>query len=124
MRVEEEREISRVLADARSRVEHLYAAPRVPGDEAHHRALRSQIDAETRGRLAALPLTTRDPARVAARARLGDACLALTATYERDLEVYRLRLEALGGDLARFVMETRNAALEDNPRAALRAAIY
>jgi predicted aminopeptidase len=118
-RIEDERAISEALADARGRIEALYRAERVPGDRATRAALRAQIEAETRGRLGALELRTRDPERVAARARLGDACLALVATYDADLERYRVLLRRLGGDLARFVSAARHAAGALEPRAAL-----
>jgi predicted aminopeptidase len=115
-RIRDERAISRVLAEARRRIETLYSAPRVPGDHAAVAALRAQIEAETRGRLAGLALVTRNPERVAGRARLGDACLALAATYEADLESYRAALQRFGGDLALFVAAARAAAGAPDPR--------
>ncbi len=121
-RIADDRAVARVVADARERVRALYAAaPREPAGGTLE-ALRAQITAETRARLRALPLSTRDSERVAERARLGDACLALAATYEEDLEAYERRLHALGGDLRRFVDATRAAALEDDPRERLLAA--
>ncbi len=118
-RVDDDRAISRVMAETRARVATLYAASETPTDRAPRQALRAQIKAETRARLAALPLRVRDPARVAERARLGDACLALVATYEADLDAYRLVLQRLEGDLSRFVAVARRAADTDDPRAAL-----
>ncbi len=121
-RIDDERSISRVLAGARARIEALYGAERVPGDHAARAALRAQIAAETRGRLATLNLRTRNPAQVAARAQLGDACLALVATYEADLEGYKDVLQRFDGDLARFVTAARTAAAEPDPRASLLSA--
>ena len=119
-RVNDDRAISRVMADARRRIVDLYANERSAAD-GPVAAARAQIEAETRADLAALSLSTRNPERVAARARLGDACLALAATYEEDLEAYDQRLRALDGDLRRFVDATRAAAEGDDPRAELLA---
>ncbi len=119
-RIDDDRAVSRVMADTRARVAALYAASE-PEDGAVRRALRTQLEAESRARLAALPLRVRDPARVAERARLGDACLALVATYEADLDAYRRVLDGLGGDLGRFVAAARAAADTEAPRSALLA---
>jgi hypothetical protein len=56
---------------------------------------------------------------LAARLRLNDACLAIAATYAADTACYARALDALGGDLVRFVARMREAMAADDPRAAL-----
>ena len=76
---------------------------------------------QARATIAALPLTTRDPVRLAADVRLSDACLALTRTYAADVDDYAAALAALDGSLPRFVSRLREAAKAENPRAAMLA---
>ncbi len=117
-RVGDARAEARVLRELREDLAALYAE-QAPGPERDgHRAA---LVEEARARLATLPLETRDPRERAARARLNDACLALAGTYERDLEGFAARLQALGGDLGLFVRAMREAAEQDDPRAALLA---
>jgi predicted aminopeptidase len=114
-RVAEDRTVSEILGATRARIAALYAdAPAGPERD----AARARLGEEARAALAALPLTTRDAAALAARARLGDACLALEGTYTADLARYARRRDALGG-LAPLVAAARAAARTPAPRVAL-----
>jgi predicted aminopeptidase len=117
-RVEDERAIAREIARLRERVAALYREPDTP----ERAARRAALGDETRAALAALPLATLPADTIARMTPLQDACLALAATYDADLDAYARRLEALGGDLAAFFAEARQAARTDDPRAALGAA--
>jgi predicted aminopeptidase len=64
---------------------------------------RSEIEAETRQKLAALPLQVYDPEIAAAEARLSDACLALRGTYLDDGRRHERVLIALDGDLSAMI---------------------
>jgi predicted aminopeptidase len=66
-------------------------------------ALRAVAEARVRGELAALPLRVLDPERVASRARLSDACLALRGTYVQDLPRHAQLLTELDGDLEAMI---------------------
>lgn len=115
-RIADERAIARELGALRERVLALYDPAAAAPDLDRERAALSDA---TRTALAALPLTSFDPAAVAAAARLNDACLALAFTYHADLGAYAARLAALGGELPAFVAEVRAAAETDEPRRAL-----
>ena len=117
-RVSDARRVAGALLAFRHEVEALYARELAPADRA---AKRAAAEAQARAALAALPLTTRDPVRLAADVRLSDACLALTRTYAADVESYAAALAALDGSLPRFVERLRAAADSDDPRAALLA---
>ena len=52
-----------------------------------------------RTRLRSLPLRVYQGERVAEKARLSDACLALGGTYAKDLPRHEALFRALGGDL-------------------------
>jgi predicted aminopeptidase len=114
-RIDDERAVARILGELRESIAALYEAPASGATPVAREALEQQARASLR----ALPLTTADPALVAARTPLADPCLALRGTYERDLPVWTARLAALGGDLASFVAEARAAAHAEDPRAAL-----
>ncbi|MEB2346416.1 MAG: aminopeptidase [Deltaproteobacteria bacterium] len=114
-RIADERAVARTLRALREQVAALYREPASPARE----AARTAAAEATRTALAALPLETLDPAAVAATARLGDACLALAATYEADLDAFARHLATHGGDLAAFVAALREAARADDPRRAL-----
>lgn len=114
-RVADERAVAAEIAALRRRIEALYAAPPSAAADADRVAL----EADTRRAVAALPLTTRDPAELAAALRLSDPCLALEGTYEGDVPVWTERLAAEGGDLARFVAAAQHAAKAEDPHAAL-----
>jgi predicted aminopeptidase len=116
LRVEEDRQVGEELQALREKVALLYAST-PPGAE--REAARSELERQGRRRLAALPLRTRDPARLAEAARLNDACQALVGAYHADLPRYARLLETLGGDLPRFVSRAREAASAPDPRAAL-----
>ncbi len=118
LRVAEDRLVGAELQALRARVAVLYAG-QPPGAERD--AARSELEREGRRRLAALPLETRDPARLAEAARLNDACQALVGTYQADLPHYARLLESLSGDLPRFVARVREAASAPDARAALLA---
>jgi len=117
-RVNDARRLASALLAFRREVESLYARELAPDARA---AQRAAAEAQARAAIAALPLTTRDPARLAADARLSDACLALTRTYAADVESYAATLAALDGSLPRFVERLRQAAGSEDPRAALLA---
>ena len=116
VRVADERAIARELAALRAQVAALYR-DHLPAPE--RTARRAALSEATRSALGALPLTRFDAKAVAAAARLGDACLALAATYAADLDAYAGRLARLDGDLAGFVGVVRAAADEAAPREAL-----
>jgi predicted aminopeptidase len=115
-RVEDDRRIAAALLSLRDEV-----ARHIAGDPAGAERDARRREAEARGReaIAALALTTRDAAAVAAAARLNDACLALAGTYAADLAGYAEALAASGGDLGAFVARLRAAAGAPDPRAAV-----
>jgi predicted aminopeptidase len=104
------------LLRLRSAVAELYA----DGSAADARAVRrAALEQAARDRVAALALPEGDAAEMATRLRLNDACLALAATYAADTDCYARALDALDGDLVRFVVRVRDAAQAEDPRAAL-----
>lgn len=109
------RALALVQMELRNEIEALYSEPLSAVERERRRAA---LEAQTRVRLAALPLTTRDSARLSERIRLNDACLALRDAYVADGPRYAATLEALHDDLARFVERLRAVAKEDDPRAA------
>jgi predicted aminopeptidase len=116
IRVTEDRRVAAELQAFRDDVRELYAsAP--PGSE--REAARAERERSARAALAGLPLTTRDPAWLAANVRLNDACQALAGTYQGDLARYARALEADRGDLSRFLARALEAAEAPDPRAAL-----
>ena len=76
---------------------------------------RPALEASTRIALAGLPLEVLDAKKVAERARLSDACLALRATYTADVLRHAAVLEAVGDDLAAMIARLRVWAEEDRP---------
>lgn len=115
-RIEDDRVVSLALMDVRDQVEALYAQD-LAADERERR--RNEIERAARERLAALPLSSgRDAAQLAERARINDACLAITGTYVADTPKYREVYERLGRDLGGFVARLIQAAEADDPRAA------
>jgi predicted aminopeptidase len=64
---------------------------------------RSEIEVDTREKLAALPLRVYDPRTVANNARLSNACLALRGTYLDDGPRHAEVLAALDGDLSSMI---------------------
>ncbi|MFP6639370.1 MAG: aminopeptidase [Myxococcota bacterium] len=77
---------------------------------------RKAAEEVARARIRALPLTRRDPARVADLARLNDACLALRSTYSADLPLHQRIFDELGGDLPAFIERLRSASETEDPR--------
>jgi len=114
-RVRDDRRVAAATADFRAEVVQLYQEPAGPA----RRERRAAFTERAKENIAALPLETRDAARLAAGARLNDACLALAATYEGDLAAYADLLDALGGNLEAFIERARAASEEENPRIAL-----
>jgi predicted aminopeptidase len=112
-RVDENRRVDAALLAFRKRVGDLYAREHDATTRATERAA---LEAAARDELARLPLEERDPATLAARARLSDACLALRGTYTEDMQRLADVLAALDGDLASFVERLREAAGADDPR--------
>ena len=113
--VADDRALSAALERTRARIDALYAAtPAGPERDTE----RAAIEAEARAKIAALPLTTRDAARVAKRVRLGDACLALEGTYTGDLPRYEAAL-ARAGDLPTLIQRAKQAARTQDPRETL-----
>jgi predicted aminopeptidase len=117
-RIADARRLASTLLAFRRELEALYATDPAPPDRAEQRAA---AEARTRAAVAALPLTTRDPVRLAADVRLSDACLALTRTYAADVDGYAATLAGLDGSLPEFVARVRAAAESKDPRATLLA---
>ncbi len=118
-RIADRRLLASTLVDFREEFRALYADAaerRARGESPDVAAERAALEADMRARVAALPLTGRDPAKLAERLRLNDACLALQGTYGADLPSYAERLAAMEGDLAAFVTALRAASEQDDPR--------
>jgi predicted aminopeptidase len=120
-RIRERRLLSETLLGFREELRGFHAEVaerRARGESPDVEALRADLEADMRRRLAALPLERRDPARLAEGIRLNDACLALQGTYGADLERHAAKLEEMGGDLPAYVAALEAAAQERDPRAA------
>jgi predicted aminopeptidase len=115
-RVAEDRQVAAALERFRHQVAELYG--REAGKDEREEG-RAALEAAARAELAALPLTTRDPALLAQAVRLSDACQALSATYQADLPRWEAALEAIDGELPALIRRAREAANADDPRAAL-----
>lgn len=114
-RVTEEREISALLGGLRASVASLYAdLPAGPERDSR----RQRLTEAARAALADLPLETRDAGLLAARARLGDACLALEGAYTGDQSRYEAKRAELGS-LGALLGAARAAAATPDPRLAL-----
>jgi predicted aminopeptidase len=116
--VESQRRLRGALLGMRRQVSALYRSE-PPGPERDAR--RAALEEAARAHVAALPLGERDAQTLAERLQLGDACLALTATYAGDTPCYASALEQLGGNLAAFVARLAPAAASKDPRGALLA---
>ncbi len=112
-RVEDDRLIASELMRLRDEVSELYASDLRGETRARER---EAMTMRARGRIGALPLRARDPARLAEKVRLSDACLSLSGTYVADTPKHELVLEHLGGNLTRFIERLREAAETDDPR--------
>jgi predicted aminopeptidase len=117
-RVTDERIVAATLGDLRDHIAALYTEPAGPGRD----AARAALERDTRAAVAALPLTSIDPAALADDLPLADPCLALQGTYEHQLPRWSIRLAELGDDLGRFVASARAAADTRDPNAALAGA--
>jgi predicted aminopeptidase len=115
-RVRDDRAVAAVVGALRERIAALYEAE---GDAPAVARARAALEHETRARLAALPLASRDAAALAGAISLRDACLALAGTYERDLPLWARRLAQLDDDLPAFLAAAVDAARAGDPRAAL-----
>ena len=113
--VSDARRLAAEMLALREAVRDLYEREELPAERERQRR---QIEADSRGRLADLPLETRDAAQLAQRVRLNDACLALRGTYSADTERHAELLGRLEGDLPRFIDRLRRVAEEDDPRTA------
>ena len=114
--VRDERAVSAALVGLRARIETLYESSD-PGPERD--ATRRRLAREARAEIAALPLRERDPAELAEKIRLNDACLALWGTYGAETDRYVAKLDGLGGDLTAFIVQLREAADAPDPAEAL-----
>jgi len=112
--IEDDRLVSRALMDVREQVRTLYE---MELDVATRERRRSEIESDARAHITGLALTTRDPASLAQRIRLGDACLAVRGTYVADGELHQAVLRELGGDLTAYLARLVAAAKADDPRA-------
>jgi predicted aminopeptidase len=112
-RVDDDRLIARTLMSLRDEIAQLYAMP-LPESERETR--REALEASGREKLAGLALTTRNAVPLSKRARINDACLAGQGTYVADTPRHRAVLEALGGNLERFIARLRNSARSEDPR--------
>jgi predicted aminopeptidase len=115
-RVSDARRVAAEVLAFRRQVERLYGSEAAAAAVA---ASRAAAELRARASIAALPLSTRDPAHLASELRLSDACLALTRTYAADVDGYKATLASLGGDLRAFVARLREAADSKDPREAL-----
>lgn len=115
-RVAERRLLRGELLALRARVTALYAEE---PDAVVRQGRRAALEAETRRRVAALPLGERDAQALAESLRLNDACLALAATYAADTACYDRVLSGMDGDLPGFVARVRGVADAEDPRGAL-----
>jgi predicted aminopeptidase len=114
--VSEQRSLRAEILEFRRAVEALYTAePASPARDAK----RAKLEAEARGRIAALELTDRDASELGARIILGDACLAISGTYHADNARLTAVLDSLGDDLHAFLTRVESAAEADDPREAL-----
>jgi predicted aminopeptidase len=114
--VSEQRRLRAEILAMRRAVEALYTAePPGPARDAK----RAKLEAETRGRIAALELSGRDAPALGAGILLGDACLAISGTYHADTARLTALLDSLGGDLHAFLVRVEAAAENDDPRTAL-----
>lgn len=115
-RVAEDRAISSVMMDLRSDIEALYSRDALSDAIVAQR--REALVASMRNQIHEMPLTTRNPETLPGRLRINDACLALQGTYAADTPHHQRVLDALDGDLILFIARLREAADQDDPRAA------
>lgn len=110
--VHDQRTLYSALVSLRHRIEAVYAdLPAGP----ERNAARETLNGEAREMIATLPLEGRDAAELAAKIRLNDACLAVSATYGDEMDRYVAALAALDGDLSAFIVRLRDAAEASDP---------
>jgi predicted aminopeptidase len=114
-RVADDRRIAAAMLAFREDVAALYAQDLAPDVTVGRRDV---LESKFRESLRTLPVSTRDPTRLADSLRLNDACLAIRGTYASDDHRHEQLLTSLGGDLPRFVERLRDVADSDDPRAA------
>lgn len=112
-RVEDDRLIAQTLMSLRDEIAQLYALE-LPEPERERR--REALESTGRKKLASLALNSRRAIPVSEAARINDACLAIQGTYVADTPKHRAVLEALDGDLERFIARLRSAAKSEDPR--------
>ena len=78
---------------------------------------REEAEQRARERLRTLPLASYESERLADEIALNDACLALRGTYSEETPRFEEVLEALDGDLPRFIARLRSAAASSDPEA-------
>jgi predicted aminopeptidase len=115
--VEERRLVRGEILDFRTQIQERYKRAKTTGPALLPEE-RKVLEEAFRARLAALPLSFRDPEQLARSARLNDACLALTGTYYSDLAQHQEVFERAEGDLPLFILQLKSAAEHENPRAA------
>ncbi len=113
--IDDDRRLARALMETRDRIGALYADELDPSRRLQRRG---QIEEDARAHIADLPLTTRDPALLAPRLKLGDACLAVRGTYVADGELHEAVFRALGEDLSAYLARLEEAAEAEDPRTA------
>ncbi len=106
--IEDRRQIAAALLAFRNRLIDLEGS-KEPG------TTRDEVETQERAELARLPLRVLDANRVAARARLSNACLALFGTYARDLPRHARVFEALDRDLVAMIARLALWADEERP---------
>jgi predicted aminopeptidase len=114
-RVEDDRLVAEALVAFQGRVAELYASD---PDDRERDAKRDRLASELRAQIAGMPLTSRDPAKLAETLQLNNACVAMRGTYAQDLPSHERILRELSGDLTAFVARLRWSSHEADPRAA------
>ncbi|MBW2723574.1 MAG: aminopeptidase [Deltaproteobacteria bacterium] len=112
-RIDDDRMIAATLMSLRDEIAQLYAEE-LP--EPERVRLRESLEISGREKLADLSLRSRSALPLSKAARINDACLAIQGTYVADTPKHQAVLEALDGDLERFVSRLRDAASSDDPR--------
>lgn len=112
-RVSDDRLIAQAMMSLRDDIAELYAIDLSKPDRQQRRV---ELESAGRETLAALALSSRSAERLAERARINDACLAIQGTYVADTPRHLEVLAQLDGDLVRFILRLKRAAESDDPR--------
>jgi predicted aminopeptidase len=112
-RIDDDRVIALAMMSLRDEIAQLYAEEMSQTERVKQR---EELEISGREQLAGLELTSRSAQALSKRARINDACLAIQGTYVADTPKFRVVLEALDGDLERFIARLREAANKDDPR--------